>query len=133
MTDISRRNLFAAGAAERQPGRRRGGRHGDDRRRPDPPGRQGHGDPRRPAQRLGEVPVAVEPPANYKRNTTPGPNTIRLSGQTTPRMTGTDYAAILKGCTTAAGAPPKCRPTPGCAAARCQDPNPPDQGSAESQ
>jgi sugar phosphate isomerase/epimerase len=39
------------------------------------------------------------PPENYVRNTTPGPNTIRLSGQTSPRLVnteGTNYGAILK-------------------------------------
>ncbi len=39
------------------------------------------------------------PPADLKRNLTPGPRTIRLSGQTNPRLTnaeGTDYASFFK-------------------------------------
>ena len=39
------------------------------------------------------------PPANVKRDLTPGPQHIRLSSQSTPRLTGDpgrDYAALFK-------------------------------------
>ena len=102
MTDISRRNLFAAGAAGAA-GLAAGAAVGT----ATTAAAQGA----RPAAkgmvtRAGLPNVWGEeflsqwsPPENYKRDTTPGPNTIRLSGQTTPRMSnaeGTDYASILK-------------------------------------
>ena len=100
MADISRRNLFAAGAAGLAAGAVTGAATTAAAQAARAPAR-------------GAMPTRVglpnvwgedflyqwSPNENYVRNTTPGPNTIRLSGQTTPRMTnaeGTDYAAILK-------------------------------------
>ena len=99
MTDFNRRNLFAAGAlagaaagaglvptaaAATTTGPGAG------------PGRGGPG--------LADVwgqdfLYQWSPPADYKRNLTAGPRTIRLSSQSTPRLTGaegTDYAALFK-------------------------------------
>jgi sugar phosphate isomerase/epimerase len=101
MADISRRNLFAAGAA---------GAAGL---------AVGAGTATTAAAQAARAPASNamparvglpnvwgedflyqwSPPENYVRNTTPGPNTIRLSGQTSPRLTnapGTDYASLFK-------------------------------------
>ena len=100
MADISRRNLFAAGAAGLAAGAVTGGATTAAAQAARAPARSAM------PTRVGLPNVWGEdflyqwsPNENYVRNTTPGPNTIKLSGQTTPRMTnaeGTDYAAILK-------------------------------------
>jgi sugar phosphate isomerase/epimerase len=101
MTDISRRTLFAAGAGAAGAAVLADGAAG-------PAAAQ--------AVRSGGAPNMVtrvglpnvwgqeflnqwSPPDNVKRDLTPGPNVIRLSGQTRPGMSnaeGTDYAAIFK-------------------------------------
>ncbi len=100
MADISRRNLFAAGAAGAA-GLAAGAVSGT----ATPAAAQARAASGM-VTRVGLPNVWGEdflyqwsPPANYARNTTAGPNTIRLSGQTTPRLTnapGTDYGAIFK-------------------------------------
>ena len=102
MTDISRRNLFAAGAA----------------------GVAGLAAGAAAAPALAQAPAARRaapnmvnrvglpnvwgedflyqwsPTPNFQRNLTPGPALLRLAGQTTPRLTnaeGTDYDAIFAG------------------------------------
>ena len=100
MADISRRNLFAAGAAGLAAGAVTGGATTAAAQAARAPARSAM------PTRVGLPNVWGEdflyqwsPNENYVRNTTPGPNTIKLSGQTTPRMTnaeGTDYASILK-------------------------------------
>jgi sugar phosphate isomerase/epimerase len=92
MTDISRRNLFAAGAAgaatmTATPAAAQAARNGM-------------------VTRVGLPNVWGEdflyqwsPNENYKRDITPGPATIRLAGQTRPGMSnaeGADYEAIFK-------------------------------------
>ena len=99
MTDFNRRNLFAAGAlagaaasAGLVPTAAAAATTGPGAG----PGRGGPG--------LADVwgqdfLYQWSPPADYKRNLTAGPRTIRLSSQSTPRLTGaegTDYAALFK-------------------------------------
>ncbi len=103
MADISRRNLFAAGAAGAAglaAGAVTGTATTAAAQAARPPARNGL------VTRVGLPNVWGEdflyqwsPPENYQRNLTPGPATIRLASQSTPRMTnaaGTDYAAFLK-------------------------------------
>jgi len=99
MTNISRRNLFAAGAASAA-GLAAGAVSGRPTTASAQTQRAGM------QNRVGLSNVWGEdflyqwsPNENYKRDITPGPATIRLAGQTTPRLTnavGTDYGAILK-------------------------------------
>jgi sugar phosphate isomerase/epimerase len=99
MTDISRRNLFAAGAAGAA-----GLAAGTAMGTATPAAAQAARNAM-PA-RVGLPNVWGEdflyqwsPNENYKRDLTPGPNVIRLAGQTRPGMSnaeGTDYEAIFK-------------------------------------
>ncbi len=99
MTDISRRNLFAAGAAGAA-GLAAGAVTGAATPAAAQAARNGM------VTRVGLPNVWGEdflyqwsPNENYKRNLTPGPNVIKLAGQTRPGMSnaeGTDYEAIFK-------------------------------------
>ena len=101
MTDISRRNLFAAGAAGLAAGAAAPAMARAQARAP-AASRAAPG----MVSRVGLPNVWGEdflyqwsPNENYKRDLTPGPNVIRLSGQTRPGMSnaeGTDYEAIFK-------------------------------------
>ena len=97
MADISRRNLFAAGAAGAAGLAASAGLAAPAAAQP-----RGTAMP----ARVGLPNVWGEdflyqwsPNENYKRDLTPGPNVIRLAGQTRPGMSnaeGTDYEAIFK-------------------------------------
>ena len=99
MSDISRRNLFAAGAAGAA-----GLAVGAATTTATPAAAQAARNGMRPQVGLpnvwGEDFLSQwSPNENYKRDLTPGPNTIRLSGQTRPGISnaaGTDYEAIFK-------------------------------------
>ena len=99
MTDISRRNLFAAGAAGAA-----GLAAGAATTTATPAAAQTARNGMRPQVGLPNVwgeefLYQWSPNETYKRNLTPGPNVIRLAGQTRPGMSnaeGTDYEAIFK-------------------------------------
>ena len=99
MSDISRRNLFAAGAAGAA-----GLAVGAATTTATPAAAQAARNGMRPQVGLPNVwgeefLYQWSPNEAYKRDLTPGPNVIRLAGQTRPGMSnaeGTDYEAIFK-------------------------------------
>ncbi|MEI6486812.1 MAG: sugar phosphate isomerase/epimerase [Sphingomonadales bacterium] len=99
MTDVNRRNFFAAGAVAGLAAGSAVGLGGAAPAAAGPRPGPGGGGPGLADVWGADFLYQWSPPENYKRDLSVGPRTIRLSSQSTPRVTGAegvDYGALFK-------------------------------------